>query len=172
MRCAQVRHVEIVAQVEFHRSVLRHGHTGIIRHREMHGDHGVGGADHHRHTMAFQQKVDLLFQIALEQVRAGHGRGIDARFRDMAKRQAAVRLGMGRRCQPDFGIERTEPPVGLTIAQGGDKVLGQEPHRRGIEVVQARHGFFGSVNASCGGRSGVRMTTFCGAFMYFPRTDR
>ncbi len=136
----QIRHVEDIAQGKVQRAFLRDRDVGLLRNGEMHRHRRGRGANGHRHTMVFGQKGDLLPEVAGEQVGPGDGRGIGPGFGHMAKAEAAVGLGEGRRGQPDLGIIGAIAGIGDAIGDGGREPFRQKPCGDAIQLHEAVHG--------------------------------
>ena len=141
----QIRNIKYIAQGEIRRPFLRHRHVGIGRDGEMHGDRRIRQADLHRHAVVFHQKLDLLFQIVPEQIRARHRRRMHTGLRYVTKAETAVDAGKGRRRDADFGIIGAVPDTGMAVYHRLGKGLDQITDARLIQLDQPIHRRLGIV---------------------------
>ena len=123
----EVGHVEDVAQRPLDRVGIGAVDMGAFEKGEMHRDRCLGLAHRHRHAVIAHDHLQLVDQIALEQVGAGDGGGVEAGLGHVAVGETAVDLREGSDGDAHFGIIGAEAVLRIVL---GDALEGVAQERR------------------------------------------
>ena len=168
MRDRQIRHVEHIPQGEVHRAFLGDRNRRIVHDGKVDRNRRRRGPDFDCDTVIFDQLTNLLPQVIRKQTGLRHGRRIDTGRRHMAKRQAAIGLGIAFGFNSDFGIKRAIAGFWLAFGHSARKLFTEELNGGVIQFDQAFNGLICVIKAlrrQCVGRNDlVHSSTFLELF--------